>query len=327
MKRNLSAGYNGWNGFGVKIFSDYELESIHLSTLEVMEKTGLYFESDEAMDLLESGGAKVDRSNHIVKIPGYMVEEAIRTAPKSILIAGRDPKNDFILERDRVNICPFGQGVAVLDPYTGEYRPSTKKDLEDASRLVDALDQYDMNFDMVAPREVDARVSAFHEFEAQITNTSKHVVVPAQGTEGAQMLLEMGAAVVGGREKLKERPIFQIGACPVSPLAFPKEQTETIIEFAKAEVPCHVLSMAMAGGMGPVTLAGAIVTHNAEVLAGLVVSQLAKTGAPFIYASSTSMLWLKKASAVVGCPELGMISAALANLAQYYMLPSLVAGT
>lgn len=327
MKRNLSVGYSGWNGFGVKLFSDDELESIHLSTLEIMEKTGLYFESDEALDLLESGGANVDRDSHIAKIPSYIVEEAIRTAPKNVLLAGRDPKNDFILERGRVNVCPFGQGVAVLDPYTGEYRPSTIKDLADATRLVDALDQYDMNFDLVAPQDVDPRVAVFHDFEAQITNTSKHIVLPAQDKKGIEVLLEMGAAVAGGRDKLRERPIFQIGACPISPLSYPKEQTDTIIEFAKAEVPCHVLSMAMAGGMGPVTLAGAVVTHNAEVLAGLVISQLAKAGAPFIYASSTGMLWLKKASAIVGCPELGMISAAVASLARYYLLPSLVAGT
>jgi trimethylamine--corrinoid protein Co-methyltransferase len=87
-----------------------------------------------------------------------------------------------------------------------------------------------------------------------------------------------------------------------------------------------VLSMAMAGGSSPVNLAGTLVNHNAEVLAGITLAQLTKRGAKVIYGSSSTAMNLKNASAVVGTPELAMINAAVAAMARYYLLPSWVAG-
>jgi trimethylamine---corrinoid protein Co-methyltransferase len=84
--------------------------------------------------------------------------------------------------------------------------------------------------------------------------------------------------------------------------------------------------MALAGATTPVTLAGTLVTHNAEVLSAVVLSQLAAKGAPVLYGSSTTLMDLRYSTTPVGAPELGMISAGVANLARYYMLPSFVAG-
>ena len=98
------------------------------------------------------------------------------------------------------------------------------------------------------------------------------------------------------------------------------------MEFARAGVPINILSMALAGGTSPITLDGTLVVHNAEVLSGIVLAQLVNKGAPVIYGSSTSILDMKCATAPVGSPELGMINAGVANLAQFYNLPSYTAG-
>lgn len=84
--------------------------------------------------------------------------------------------------------------------------------------------------------------------------------------------------------------------------------------------------MAMAGGSSPVFLAGTLVTHNAEILSGIVLSQLAKPGAKIMYGSSTTTFDLKRGTAPVGSPELGLISAAVAKMGQYYGLPVFTAG-
>lgn len=88
----------------------------------------------------------------------------------------------------------------------------------------------------------------------------------------------------------------------------------------------NVLSMAMSGASSPINLAGTLVTHNAEVLSGIVLNQLIKRGAPVIYGSSTTAFDLRTGAAAVGSPELGMIGAAVAAMAQYYNLPSWTAG-
>jgi trimethylamine--corrinoid protein Co-methyltransferase len=117
-----------------------------------------------------------------------------------------------------------------------------------------------------------------------------------------------------------------LGVCPVSPLKLPKDVTEVVIAAARAGLPDNVLSMAMAGASSPVTLAGTLVTHNAEVLGGIVMAQLAAPGCPCIYGSSTTAFDLRRAAATVGTPELAMINAAVPALARFYELPSYVAG-
>jgi len=325
MKRNAIAGYPAATAASLNMFTDGDLEQIHLATLEVLEQTGVYFESEEAVEILKNTGAKVE--GNVVKFPNYMVEEAIRLAPKNLLLAGRDPQNDMIIQKGRVYFTTFGQGVSVDDPYTGQWRPSTKKDAGMAAKMVDALPNYDFCFDMLAPTDCPAETDSLHSFEARITNTAKHVVLPAQGAERCEELVEMGIAITGSLKALQERPIFQFGGCPISPLSYPKEMSESLIYCARKKLPIHCLSMSMAGGMAPTTLAGALVVHNADILSGLVLSQTVQPGAPFIYASSTSIMWLKKASAVLGCPELGMINAGLAKITQMYNLPSFVSGT
>lgn len=325
MKRNHIAGYPAATACNLQMFTDGDLERIHLATLEVLAHVGVYFESDEAVKILKDAGAIVD--GRLVKFPSYMVEQAIRTAPHSLLLAGRDPKNDMMIEKGRVYFTTFGQGVNVDDPYTGEWRFSKKKDLENATKVVDALDGYDFCFDMLAASDVHAATECYHTFDAKIRNTSKHIVEPAQSKERCELLTEMGIAITGSLKALQERPIFQFGGCPISPLSYPKDMCDTLIYCAENRLPLHCLSMSMAGGMAPTTLAGCLVVHNADVLSGLVLHQVVQPGAPFIYASSTSIMWLKKASAVLGCPEIGMINAGLAKITQMYNLPSFVAGT
>ncbi len=139
-------------------------------------------------------------------------------------------------------------------------------------------------------------------------------------------MIDMAAAIAGGRDELRRRPISRFLTCPVSPLKLVEDACEIIIEGARAGVPVNVLSMAMAGGSSPVTLAGTLVTHNAEVLAGITLAQLTARGAPVIYGSSTTAMDLRFASASVGSPECGMIGAGVAWLARFYLLPSWVAG-
>ncbi len=327
MRRNLLAGRNTWSGCGLSLFTNEDLEQIHLATLEVLEYAGLFVQSKEAMDIYEGGGCYVDRKNKIVKIPAHVVEEAIVSAPQKVFLAGRDQKHDIVMESGRVNFCPFGEGIMVIDPYTGEHRKSTKEDKGNVARLVDALDQYDMLENTVAPRDVHPEMESLHNYEVTVSNTTKHVPQPCHDKRSAQLLIEMAAVVAGGKEKLKDRPIVSGCTCPQSPLTISEGCADPIIEYAKANLPQNILSMALAGATSPVTLAGTLVTHNAEVLGGIVLAQLTRKGAPVMYGSSTSMIDLKLSTATVGCPELGLISAAVAKLAQFYLLPSYVAGS
>lgn len=327
MKRNLHAGVRLNAGLSLNILTDDEVEQIHLGTLEVLDQTGIFVEDEKALDCFEEGGANVDRDSKVVKIPPFLVEESIRSAPSKVILAGRDPKHDLVLEGTRVHFTNFSEGIMINDPRTGEYRPPLKKDLIESARVIDYLDEIDFCEKALGAHDEDQLSVPLHNAEAYLTNTSKHCAFGPGNGKLLNKIIEMATAIAGGVKKFKERPLVSFTTCPVSPLKLITECCEIIMESARNNVVCNLLSMAMAGGTSPVTLAGTLVTHNAEILSGLTLSQLTRKGAPFIYGSSTTAMDLKLAAATVGTPECAVISGAVARLARQYLLPSYVAGT
>lgn len=137
-RRNLSAGSRLIEGFGLNIFTQETLDRINNATLEVLWHTGVQVYSELALEIYQGGGCTVDKENHKVYIPPYVVEDCINSAPFSVLLAARDPKYDVVLEGTRVSFCNFSKGVTVVDPYRGEIRDSTKQDQANVAILVDS---------------------------------------------------------------------------------------------------------------------------------------------------------------------------------------------
>ncbi|MFW6301593.1 MAG: trimethylamine methyltransferase family protein [Bacillota bacterium] len=142
--RNPQANYPVKNGISVDMFSEAELREIHNATLETLAKMGINITNQEALAIFENDGAKVDRSNGRVKIPAYIIEEAIQSAPSELLLAARNPENDVILGDSGVNFTTFGPCNKIINYQTGEYRDTVKQDVADTARLFDYLDQVDI---------------------------------------------------------------------------------------------------------------------------------------------------------------------------------------
>ncbi len=326
MKRSLHAGKQLNGGLSLGILTEDELEEIHLGTLEVLKDTGVFVEDEEALALFADSGAEVDLEEKIVRIPPHMVEDAIRSAPPKVVLAARDPERDCVLENNRVNFTNFSEGVKINDIFTGENRDPVKQDLVDTARVIDYLDEVDFCEKALGAHDENQESVPLHNAEAFLTNTTKHCAFGPGNRKLLNKIIEMGAAIVGGMKNFKKRPIVSFTTCPISPLKLIRDCCEIVMEAARNNVVCNILSMAMAGGTAPVTLAGTLVTHNAELLSGITLSQLTRRGAPVIYGSSTTAMDLKRAAATVGTPECALISGAVARLARYYNLPSYVAG-
>jgi trimethylamine--corrinoid protein Co-methyltransferase len=230
------------------------------------------------------------------------------------------------MENNRVGFTNFGEGVFIVDPYNGKLRETTKADVANSAKIVDYLSELDVYERAVGASDAPMETVQLHNAEAWLANTSKHGFMGSGNGYLTKKLVKMAAAIVGGEDKLRERPIISFITCPVSPLQLIRDCCEIIIESARSGMAVNILSMAMAGGSSPVTLAGTLVNHNAEVLGGIVLNQLTCKGAPVIYGSSTTAMDLRLASAAVGSPECALINAAVAQLSIYYLLPSWVAG-
>lgn len=327
--RNPRSSYFRKHGISLNMYTNDELQQIHLATLEVLWKEGIRCSNPEALNKYADAGCIVDRAGHLVKIPPYIVEDAIRSAPPTIILAGRDENKDCVLDGSRVSYTTFGVGVKINDIETGELRDTTVKDLAETAIVADYLDNVDVySHAVTAGHSVPQPAVDLHEARAFLSNTSKHCMhIDLTSGANAQKYIDMAALIAGDHDKLRNRPLVSALFCPQSPLQLHNEACEIIMTFARNGMPMNILSMAMSGGTTPVTIAGTLVTHNAEVLSGIVLSQLTCKGAPIMYGSSTTTFDLQYATAPVGSPELGLCSAGVAALAQYYNLPSFGAAT
>ncbi len=326
MKRHRKSGKRAGPGLTFQVLSDDDLIDIHEATLEILWKTGIFIEDPEALELFGGGGAVIDSKNQIAKIPPSMIEDAVQSAPEIVTLAGRTPENDLLLAPNRVYFDCFGEGIQLFDRHTRELRKPFKADLAESTRLIDALEHIDICHRSLGSHDVTPELAALHNAETILSNTTKHTFLAAGSGLILDKIIKMMALIVGGEDKISERPILTSGSCAVSPLRLPNDCCEVVMMSARRGLVSKVLTQCMTGGSSPVTMAGTLAIHNAEVLSGCVLSQLAKKGSPFIYASSTCSMDLRLGGAVVGNPETALMNAAIAELAKFYLLPVQVAG-
>jgi len=305
----------------INFLSKDELDAIHNAALEVLEKTGVKVLSKQALDILKKAGAKVDYTSNHASIPRNLVKEALNMAPKTITYAARNPKYDLVLNKQKAHFLATGGPPFVLDWETGEHRYSTTEDIARCCIITDSLDHVDLIWPLATGMDVPAPMRYIVEMYTCLKNSGKHFEGDTTNAKEAQYQIEIAAAIVGGREELRKRPIFSQVICTLSPLSYDKGATEASIELAKAGIPAAIYPMPATGETCPVTLAGTMVVNDAEFLGGLVIQEFASPGAPVVYATDAGAVDFKT-GATIPSPEGSLIHLALNQLAHYHDLPS-----
>ena len=327
-KYGTKAGFDSMASSGLKLLSNDELDTLHYATLQVLKNTGVRVESRPAADLFQSGGASVQKSDGfaLVKIPAHLVEDSIQSAPSTITFYGRTPEDDFVAEPNRFSFQNVGVVPSVVDLKSGDMRPFAKQDSADVARLCDALDEV-MVFERAGlPIDCPAESIQLHNYEAMLANTSKHILGCAGSVEKFNCIVQMAAECCGGLDAFNDRPCITMNLTVSSPLFIVASCSDIAMAAARQGVNVVGISMTVAGGTSPVTLAGTLVQSNAEILSLLVLNQLANKGAPYTYSQTSIMMDLKTGLGALGAPETGLINAASAQLAQYYRLPCWIGG-
>ena len=310
----------GIRGGRLRYLDRKEVEQIHNATLEVLKRVGLKCKSKRILEVFQQGGAEV--SDDTVRIPEHIVNDAVRSAPKQIILCGRNSKYDILLEHDRIY---FGMGGTpppfIRDLETGEFRRPTKKDFADATRLGDGLQNMSFLMSIAGAFDVPYEVEYEHEWEMLFNNTEKPIVYSAPSAYSSRKVLEMGAEIVGSMQELARKPIMCLYTETSSPLAIPSA-CENALEFANAGVPITQGASPLVGATAPGTLAGTMVVSNAENLATVVLVQLVNRGAPFIYGGFCDVMDPVNGRMSYGCPEFSISTSVLnAQMAEYYGLP------
>lgn len=304
-----------------KMCSYEQLTRLHNASLEVLERTGVKIFEDTALKILAEGGAYVDFDSKIVRIPAWMVKAAIQSAPSRIVAANPAGKRTMFLERNNVY---FGTGTDLpthMDPYTKEIRPTVLKDIENIAKVVDKADNFAYVSNQGLAQDIPQHLHDMITLKAMRKYCNKPNLSTATDRGNLKCLIDMCAEMAGGYEELKRSPSIMLYNEPVSPLMNSEEAIQKLMLCAEYGIPTTYASGGVSGGTSPVTLSGSIVCSNAECLAGLVLHQLVKKGAPFIYGYIFGAMDMMTTMNVYGGPELGMVHAIMADLAKFYDLP------
>jgi len=315
--------------FGMRRFEVMEpkdVQAIHHNSLHLLEHMGIKVVSEEGRRLLKEAGADVDDKTQVAKIPSYLVEESMRKCPHSFKMAGRNKKNDFVLDHRHCYACTDGVGLATIDLETGERRPSTLKDVADSAKIVDYLPMMHMYNPLVTPLEVPKHAHTVHEFLTSLENCEKHFTTGSTyQKEEAIYEVKMAAAVVGGMKELKRRPIISSLTCTTSPMVLGKT-TDAAIEFSRAGCPPLLMAMPLIGATAPMTVAGATLLGNAQVIALATVLQLAAPGSPLCYSTEPMAMDVQSGLFEGLFPAADMVRAAHVQMAKFYKIPIFVGG-
>lgn len=262
--------------------SDGEVADIHFAILEIMERTGLRLFDEEAVSILKKAGAHVSEGN-LVRIPAHLVEWAIRTAPKRIPLFDRDGRQAMALQGHNSyygtgSDCPY-----ILDHRTGIRREAVLADVVDGMKVCDYLPNIDFVMSMFVPSDVPVPISDRYQMEAMLLNTTRPIVYVTHDLQGCQDAVEMAEVVAGGVDDLRAKPTACCYINFTAPLRHNEEALQKLMFLAKRGLPSiYGCSNTTRGVITPVTMAATLALSNAGSLAGLVIAQLTREGAPVV---------------------------------------------
>jgi trimethylamine--corrinoid protein Co-methyltransferase len=303
------------------ILSDSQLQDIHLAALEVLRHTGIRFHHDGALELLKNAGAFISDGN-LVKFPARLVDDALASAPARIVMCDRTGEPAVFLEGTRTYFGTGSDCLNYLDPYTGEHRKFTRKDVQDGYRLVDALPNIHFLMSMGIPADVDSHLTYDVQMADMLTYCSKPLVFVTNDKASCQRAIDMAAVVAGGYEALREQQHILLYSEPSSPLQQSDTAVDKLILMAEYELPVVHSPGPQMGAVAPITMASGLVMSLAEILSSLVVHQFTRPGAPFVFGAGLHHMDMKSMQICYASPEFQLTKAAIAELGRWYGMPT-----
>lgn len=305
---------------GLRILSDDQIWEIRQAAFEVIEKVGFKCLHAGARKMLARADAVVD--GEVVRIPRYIVEQCLLTAPKGWTIYDRRGRRAMEVEGRKSHYGTSTASPNTKDALSGEYHETRVADIETGARVADALENIDFVMPMGSCQDVPADVADLHEFPAVAGNTTKPVVFIGYTSLGCEFIYEMAAVICGGMDNLRARPFVILYPEAIAPLKFPEEVVNRIFVAADRFMPQLPGSTVQAGATGPVTIAGVVVQMTAEALIHICLAQLRRAGCPVAMSGNAGILNMAKGTIALGLPENSLALAAQAEVAQSFGLPT-----
>jgi len=305
----------------IKVLEDEQITKIHNASLEILERCGVVIPHRKILELFADTGADVSFNTNRVKIPPDIVMHLLNKAGRSFTIYGRDISRRADFGKDKRNYNSIAGEAMWVDSPGDERRYATLQDVAVASRFADALDFINIVGAMADPYELSVKWRSVAVVAEMVRNTVKPITFWFYDRPSASYIMEILTALRGDELRARQYPLFYPFLEPISPLRFPFNGLDILFETSRLDLPVAIGPMAQTGLSAPATLAGTIVQENAELLAGICVTQLIKPGISVCYGGICHAFDMSTTQMIFGGPEQAIYGVAMTQMGKYYGLP------
>ncbi len=287
---------------------------------ELLMSPGVRVGSAPVVELLRSAGVEVH--DDVARVPELLVRNCLASAPRDFYLYNRRGEKAVHYGGDDVHFDPGSCCVQMLDPDTLEARPSETRDLVRLIQVTETLPQFAAQSTAVVCNDAPGAIGDLYRLLVVLQHSHKPVVTGSFSAAGLQGMIDLLAADCGGRDNLRKKPRAVFDVCPSPPLNWSEFGSDNLLDLARAGVPAEIVSMPLAGGTAPVTLAGSVTQHAAEVLAGITLHQLAGPGSPVVWGGAPAIFDMRTGGAPMGAVETAMLNMACAEVGKHLGLPT-----
>jgi trimethylamine--corrinoid protein Co-methyltransferase len=306
----------------VRFLSDELIERIVTEARDILSKLGVTIYNKGILAMLSDNGARVDIGKQHVLFNDDLIDKALKSVPDSIRLYDTLGNEVIDLSGDKINFTPGSAAIYFQDIDSRDSRKATIADYIKYSKVISQLEHIASQSTAMVPSDIPVNISDSFRLYLSLMLCEKPVVTGCFTIDAFNIMRDLQLAVRGSREKLKEKPLTVFSCCPTSPLKWSDVTSQNLVDCAKYNIPVEYISMPMAGFIAPVTLVGTLVQHTAETLSGIVISQLANSGAPALYGGSPAIFDVRYETTPMGAVETQMIDCAYCEIGKYLGMPT-----
>lgn len=305
----------------LKMLTNDQISIVHEKALELLENTGVYFQSEEALNVLAEGGAKVDYGTKIATFPRQMVESAIKKVPSTFTLYSRGGVPTAVLGAGNVYFDPGSSGIRMLESDGKTAREAVGEDLVKIAKVCEAMEHIDLLATALTPYDIPKNIGDSFRVYALLKHSTKPFITGAYSANGVKAIRELLAADAGGYDELKEKPRAVLDITSIPPLKWTEVSCQNILDAASFGMPIETISVPLLGAASPATLAGSVLLHTVETLSGIVLTQLINPGNPMIYGGAPMFFDMKNMTTSLNSIETSLIAAACSQMGKFYGMP------
>lgn len=296
-----------------------KIEALHKASIYILSEIGIDFQHEDIQKVLVDAGVEI--RNGRVYFSEEQVNAYMAKAPKEFTVYARDEAYNMLLNTEEINFTP-GYGCPKITETDGRIRNALFDDYLKFTELVHVSPAFKINGGiLVQPNDIEAKLSAAAMVYTTMKRSSKCIMGVSGNHESTEQIMHLASILFGGKEELKKKPRIITLISTLSPLKIDRHALETLYICTQYNQPVAIAPGPMAGGTGPISLAGNIAMANAEILGTIVLTQILNPGNPVIYTFAATTMDMRTCNISIGSPGFTLQAKYGARLAKRYGLP------